>query len=101
VALHKASHDWPTALASAALEMDGATVKSARICLGGVAPIPWRAQAAENALAGKKASAETASAAAAAAMAGAAPLSQNAYKVKVAHAAIQRAVLLAATGKWM
>ncbi len=101
VALHKASHDWPTALASAALDMgEGDLVRTARICLGGVAPIPWRVQAAEAALAGKKVTPETASAAADAAMAGAAPLSQNAYKVKVAHTALKRAVLLAARGSW-
>lgn len=100
VSLQKASHDWPTAMASAALEMQGDTVKSARICLGAVAPIPWRAQAAEAVLAGKKVTPETASAAADAAMAGAAPLPNNGYKVKVAHTALKRAVLLAATGKW-
>jgi xanthine dehydrogenase YagS FAD-binding subunit len=98
--LHKASHDWPVGLAAAALEMEGDTCKSARICLGAVAPIPWRAREAEKALAGKKVTEETASKAADAAVTGAAPLSQNGYKVQTTRAAVKRAILVAATGKW-
>jgi xanthine dehydrogenase YagS FAD-binding subunit len=98
VVMHKASHDWPVGLASAALDLQGGTVRSARICLGAVAPVPWRVAAAEQALAGKAVSEETAGKAADAAVAGAAPLSMNAYKVKTAHAAVKRAILAAAKG---
>lgn len=97
---HRTSHDWPVSLASVALTMQGDTVGSARICLGAVAPTPWRVPAAEKALAGKKVTAETAAAAAEAAVAGAAPLSQNGYKVQTARTAVKRAVLMAAHGKW-
>jgi xanthine dehydrogenase YagS FAD-binding subunit len=97
---HKQSHDWPVSLASVALEMSGATCKSARICLGAVAPIPWRSEAAEKALAGGKIDAAAASKAADAAVADATPLSKNGYKVKTAHTALKRAILVAATGKW-
>ena len=97
---HKESHDWPVSLASVALDMEGDTCKGARICLGAVAPIPWRVPAAEAALAGKKITAATAGEAADAAVMGAAPLSQNGFKVKTAHTAVKRAILVAATGKW-
>jgi len=61
-----------------------------------VAPIPWRSQPAEQALAGKTITAETAAAAAEAALRDARPLSQNAYKIQVAKTAVQRAILRAA-----
>jgi xanthine dehydrogenase YagS FAD-binding subunit len=96
----KASHDWPIALASVALEMSGSACRSARIVLGAVAPVPRRAAEAESVLAGKPVSQETAAAAATAALEGARPLAQNAYKVPAARAAVRRAILLAATGKW-
>jgi xanthine dehydrogenase YagS FAD-binding subunit len=96
----KESHDWPVSIASVALEMTGDAVKSARIVLGAVAPVPWRAAKAEAALAGQKVTAESAGKAADAAVDGAAPLSQNAYKVQTARAAVKRAILIAATGKW-
>lgn len=97
---HRTSHDWPVSLAAVALQMQGDTVSSARICLGAVAPIPWRVPAAEKALTGKKVTAETAAAAAEAAVTGAAPLSQNGYKVQTARTAVKRAILMAAHGKW-
>ena len=99
VVLQKESHDWPVGLASVVLQMNGDTCASARIVLGAVAPIPWRAAGAEAALAGKKITVETAAAAGEAAVTGASPLSQNGYKVQIAKAAVKRAVLLAAEAK--
>ncbi|MBI3854378.1 MAG: FAD binding domain-containing protein [Planctomycetes bacterium] len=99
VVLQKESHDWPVGLASVVLQMNGDTCASAKIVLGAVAPIPWRAAAAEAALAGKKITMESASAAAEAAVKGAAPLSQNGYKVQTSRAAVKRAILLAAEAK--
>jgi xanthine dehydrogenase YagS FAD-binding subunit len=64
--------------------------------MGAVAPVPWRSQAAEQALAGKTITAETAAAAAEAALKGAEPLSRNAYKVQVAKTAVERAIFQAA-----
>ena len=92
----KQSHDWPLALASVNFVMDGAAVKSARIVMGAVAPIPWRAQAAERLLAGKTISEATALEAATAAVAGAKGLSGNTYKIQVARTAVKRAILKAA-----
>ncbi|GAB4248153.1 MAG: xanthine dehydrogenase family protein subunit M [Acidobacteriota bacterium] len=88
--------DWPLAAAAVALEMDGGTVKSARIVLGHVAPTPWPAEAAAQALAGKTLDEAAAKAAGEAAVQGARPLSRNGYKVKLAQVAVKRALLRAA-----
>jgi xanthine dehydrogenase YagS FAD-binding subunit len=93
---YKAAHDWPIAFATVLLSMNGPTVQGARVVLGAVAPVPWRSKEAEQALAGKTVTPETAAAAAEGALAKAGPLSQNAYKVQVARTAVERAVLGAA-----
>jgi xanthine dehydrogenase YagS FAD-binding subunit len=92
----KESHDWPIAFATVIVSMAGDTVRSARVVMGAVAPVPWRSQAAEAALVGKPINEETAAAAAEAALRDARPLSQNAYKVQVAKTAVKRAILNAA-----
>ena len=89
----KEALDWPLAAAAVALEMNGATVKSAKVVLGHVAPTPVESAAAERALVGKTITAATAEAAGKAAVAGAKPLSQNAYKVTLAKVAVKRALL--------
>jgi xanthine dehydrogenase YagS FAD-binding subunit len=93
---YKASHDWPIAFATVVLTMAGDTVRSARVVLGAVAPVPWRSRPAEAALTGKPINEETAAAAAEAALRDARPLSQNAYKIQVAKTAVKRAILHAA-----
>jgi xanthine dehydrogenase YagS FAD-binding subunit len=92
----KQSHDWPLALASVNLMMDGTTIRSARVVMGAVAPIPWRTPAAERVLAGKTITEAVAAEAAAAAVAGAKGLSGNAYKIQIAKTAVKRAILKAA-----
>jgi xanthine dehydrogenase YagS FAD-binding subunit len=89
----KAAFDWPLAMASVALEMDGATVKSARVVLGQVAPVPWVSPEAAQALVGKSITPETVMAAANAALANAKPLSHNKYKITLAKVAVKRAIL--------
>ncbi|MCW5968755.1 MAG: FAD binding domain-containing protein [Blastocatellales bacterium] len=88
--------DWPLTSASVALKLTGRNVGAARIALGHVAPVPWRAGAAESALVGKAVTEQTAAAAAEAALADAKPLSRNAYKVQLARVAVKRAILAAA-----
>ena len=99
---YKQSHDWPLATASVALDVNGSTIRGARIVMGAVAPIPWRSQAAEQALAGKPLSEETAMAAADAAVNGAKPMSGNKYKVPIARTAVKRAIMKAGglKGNW-
>ena len=95
----RAAFDWPLAQAAVALEMNGNTVKSARVVLGQVAPVPWVSEEAAAALAGKPVNNDTAMATANAAVAKAKPLSRNKYKVTLAKAAVKRAVLNAAAGR--
>jgi xanthine dehydrogenase YagS FAD-binding subunit len=90
--------DWSLATASVALAATGGKVESARIVLGQVAPVPWRARAAEELLRGKAVDAALAAAAGEAAVRDARPLSRNRYKVQLARVAVKRA-LLAATGQ--
>jgi len=91
----KAAFDWPLAMAAVALEMDGNTVKSARVVLGHVAPVPWVSDEAAQALVGKTITPDTAMTAANEALAKAKPLSMNKYKVTLAKAAVKRAILKA------
>ena len=91
----KQSHDWPLAAASVNLVMSGSVVKSARIVMGAVAPVPWRAAAAERVLAGKAITEAIATEAANAALAGARPMSGNKYKIQIAKTAVKRAILAA------
>jgi xanthine dehydrogenase YagS FAD-binding subunit len=92
----KQSYDWPLALATAVLDLADGRVRAARIVMGAVAPIPWRVEAAEAALAGKPITEETAAAAGEAAAAGATPMTGNGYKVQIARTAVKRAILKAA-----
>ena len=64
---------WTHALVSAAvvLEMDKDMCRSARVVLGGVAPIPWRLPEVERLLTGKRVTPAVAADAGAAAVAGA------------------------------
>ncbi len=89
----KQALDWPLATASVALRIDGGTVREARLMMGHVAPVPWRAQEAERVLAGKAPDAESAAKAGEAAVRGAHPLSGNKYKVQLARVAVKRAIL--------
>ena len=91
------SLDFALASVAAAVELGaGKTVKQARVVLGGVAPIPWRAPKAEEFLAGKSLSADTLASAARLALDGAQPLEKNAYKVPLAQTLVRRALAKAA-----
>jgi len=96
-ARQKRAHDWPLVLASVNLTFDGDAVTRAHVILGGVAPIPWRSEAAARAITGKSVSIESAAAAGEAAVEGAKPLSMNGYKVVLTRTVVKRA-LLAAVG---
>jgi len=95
----KEALDWPLAAAAVVLNMDGSTVKTARVVLGHVAPVPWPAPDAEQVLAGKPLEEEVAAEAGKAALSKATPLSKNAYKVQLARVAVKRALLRAAKGE--
>lgn len=97
-ARQKQAHDWPLVMASVNLTFDGQNVSKARVIVYGVAPIPWRSEAAEKAITGKGVSMETAAAAGEAAVQGAKPLSMNDYKIPLTKTVVKRA-LLAAVGE--
>ena len=83
---------------AAGLEMDGSTIKSAGLALGGVAHKPWHSPEAEHALVGQPANEETFKKAAGLALAGAKGYEHNAFKVELARNCIVRALTIAAAG---
>ncbi len=91
----RASYEFAIASAAVALDMDGATVRAARIGLGGMAYRPWRAAAAEAALVGKPLTEATATAAAVLALQGAITHGENDYKPELGRRTIVRALLQA------
>ncbi len=86
---------WTHAVVSVAvaLVMDAPFCRSARIVLGGVAPIPWRVPDAEAMLAGQRITEDLAAAVAEKALEGARPLAKNGYKVPLAKSAVKRTLL--------
>jgi len=92
---------WTHAVVSAAvvLEMDRQICRSARVVLGGVAPIPWRLPQVEEMLKGQRINEALAAKAAETALEGAKPLAKNAYKVPLTKGVVRRTLLeLAARG---
>lgn len=83
---------------AAGLEMEGGTIKSAGLALGGVAHKPWRSVEAEKALTGQAANAETFGRAAKIALAGAKGYEHNEFKIQMAQQGIVRALTLASQG---
>jgi xanthine dehydrogenase YagS FAD-binding subunit len=91
------SYEFALASAAVALDIDGATVREARIALGGVAALPWRAHEAEQNLKGRKPDNEAFVEAASIAFAGAKPREHNAFKVQLGKLTLVRALGQAAT----
>lgn len=83
---------------AAGLEMDGGTIKSAGLALGGVAHKPWHSPEAEHALVGQSANEASFRKAADLALAGAKGYEHNAFKVELAKDCIVRALTIAAAG---
>lgn len=89
------SYAYALVSAAVALEMDGDTVISARVSLGGVASKPWRSSEAEAALTGCTLTEATALEAGAAAFATAKPGRNNAFKIELGRRVVARAALTA------
>jgi len=85
---------WTHAIVSAAivLDVDNGVCRSARVVLGGVAPVPWRLPEVEKLLTGKRLTPELAAQAGDASVAGARALAKNAYKIPMTRAMVQRAI---------
>ncbi len=83
---------------AAGLAMNGNTIQSAGLALGGVAHKPWRSLEAEKSLVGATPSPAAFKKAADLAVAGAKPTEHNAFKIELAKQSIVRALTLAAQG---
>lgn len=90
------SYQFALTSAAVALDIRGDTVREARIALGGVATVPWRARDAEVVLKGKRLDENAAQSAAEAAFAGALPRQHNSFKVLLGKRTLERALLTAA-----
>jgi xanthine dehydrogenase YagS FAD-binding subunit len=88
------SYEFALVSAAVALDLRQGRVHDARIALGGVATVPWRATSAEVALKGKAIDERTMAKAAKAAFAGARRREHNAFKI-----ALGRRVLIRALGE--
>src|SRR5688572_15378366 len=87
----RASYEFALASAAVVLDLDGDTIRAARLGLGGIATKPWRAVEAEQMLTGRKASDETFREAAEIALAGASAREHNYFKIELAKRTIVRA----------
>jgi xanthine dehydrogenase YagS FAD-binding subunit len=90
------SYEFALASAAVALDMDGETIREARIALGGVATVPWRAREAEARLRGQRLDDRATAAAADAAFAQARPHEHNAFKIELGKRTLTRALNQAA-----
>jgi xanthine dehydrogenase YagS FAD-binding subunit len=87
----RSSYEFALTSAAVALELDGETITTARIALGGVATKPWRAWDAEQSLIGKSRTQAELAFAANLAVASAIARRDNAFKIELAQRTIVRA----------
>jgi xanthine dehydrogenase YagS FAD-binding subunit len=92
----RVSYEFALTSAAVALELEGGTVARARIGLGGVGTVPWRAQPAEAVLQGAAVDDEAFRAAAEAALEGAETVPGTAFKIELAKRTLVRALETAA-----
>jgi xanthine dehydrogenase YagS FAD-binding subunit len=86
------SYEFALASAAVALDLDGNTVKQARIALGGVATVPWRAHEAEASLINQRLDEAVTRRAADIAFADAQPREHNGFKVELGKRTLMRAL---------
>ena len=87
------SYEFAVTSAAVGLDLDGNTVREARIALGGVATTPWRSHEAEQALAGKTLDEKSATDAAEIAFRDARAQRDNAFKIPLGKQTLVRALL--------
>jgi|WetSurMetagenome_2_1015567.scaffolds.fasta_scaffold03478_9 xanthine dehydrogenase YagS FAD-binding subunit len=86
------SIDFALISVASVLTLKDGICRNAGIALGAVAPVPFRAVGAEQALKGKPLNSETINAAMQASVEGAVPLRQNKYKVEILKTLVKRAL---------
>jgi len=84
--------DFPIVSVASVFALGNGTIKTARIALGAVAPVPRRARQVEEFLAGKEPKEQTAEVAGYTVARGVYPLEQNAYKFHILRALIRQAI---------
>jgi xanthine dehydrogenase YagS FAD-binding subunit len=94
----RTSYAFAVVSAAACLHIEDGVIAEARLALGGVAAKPWRARAAEAALAGVRPNAEFFRRAAELALTEARPSGDSAFKIELARRIVMRALGLAAAG---
>jgi len=94
----RTSYAFAVVSAAAALRIEGGTIRTARLALGGVAAKPWRARSAEDLLAGARPDEAVFRRAAETALADARPSGDNAFKIELARRILVRALTVAAAG---
>src|ERR1700744_557679 len=91
------SYEFALASVAVALDVQDGIVQDARVALGGVATVPWRAREAEALLKGLKFDEGLAGRVAEAAFTGAQPREHNAFKIDLGKRVVARALRKAAT----
>ncbi|MDT5267040.1 MAG: xanthine dehydrogenase YagS FAD-binding subunit [Mycobacterium sp.] len=84
------SFEFALTSAAVALDIDAGVIRTARVAVGGVATVPWRLPAVEQALQGRVPGAALWNAAAARAADGAKPLPENGFKVELLKRTVER-----------
>lgn len=92
------SYDFALVAVAAVLRIAEGKVASASVVLGGVAPIPWRAASTEGLLTGASVAEETVRRAAKASIEGAAPLSENGFKLPLTRNLVWKALTALGAG---
>jgi xanthine dehydrogenase YagS FAD-binding subunit len=92
----RASYEFALVSTAAALDIEGGTIRDARLAAGGVGTRPWRLRPCERTLAGKTAGRAAFEAAAHLALEGARALAGNRYKLDLLPRTIVRALEMAA-----
>jgi xanthine dehydrogenase YagS FAD-binding subunit len=89
------SYAFALASAAVALDMEGDTVRAARIAIGGLATRPWRARAAEQGLVGKSLTPQAAREAGDSALQGARPGHDNSFRIELGACTVADALMIA------
>jgi xanthine dehydrogenase YagS FAD-binding subunit len=84
------SYEFALTSAAVALDITGGTVRAARVAVGGVATVPWRLPAVEQAVIGRAVTPELWQTAASHAADGAKPLSDNGFKIELVRRVVER-----------
>jgi xanthine dehydrogenase YagS FAD-binding subunit len=92
------SYEFALASAAVAMDIGNGVIRTARVAAGGVATVPWRLPAVEQALVGRAPSPALWADAAARAADGATPLSGNGFKVELVKRTVARQLATIADG---